>query len=120
MDPRKEEVSVMAENSEKTATKQRGKPFPKGQTGNPGGRPKRTEQEFELIAACKDKTPDALNVLEEIMRNGENERNRFAAALAIIERAHGKPVQPTELKAAISVSNLTDEQLALIAASRSE
>ena len=33
----------------------------------------------------------------QIMESGENERNRFAAAIAIIERGHGKAVQPTTL-----------------------
>ena len=67
--------------------------FKKGQSGNPGGRKKRTPEEFELIRACKDKTPAALDVIEKIMVSGENERNRLAAAQAIIERAYGKPTQ---------------------------
>jgi hypothetical protein len=89
----------MAENSEITGKKPRGtgKRFAKGQTGNPGGRPARTPQELDLIAACKDKTQAALDVLTKIMEEGENERNRFAAAMAIIERGHGKAVQPTTL-----------------------
>lgn len=87
----------MSENRQKTDRKPPKTAFKPGISGNPGGRPKRTEQEFELIAACKDKTPEALAVLESIMANGENERNRITAALAIIERAHGKAVQPTTL-----------------------
>lgn len=83
----------MAENSKKQP---RGKPFAKGQTGNPGGRPKKTQEEYDLIAACKAKTPDALDVIERVMRTSDNERNQLAAAMAIIERAWGKPVQPTE------------------------
>lgn len=69
--------------------------FKQGVSGNPSGRPKRTPQELDLIAACKGKTADALDVLLSIMANGENERNRITAAMAIIERAHGKPLQPT-------------------------
>jgi len=71
--------------------------FKKGVSGNPGGRAKRTPEEFELIAACKAKVPAALDTLVKIMETGENERNQLAAAQAIIERAYGKPVQPTEL-----------------------
>lgn len=82
----------MAENSKKT-----GKPFAKGQSGNPGGRPKKTAEELDLIAACKAKTPDALETIEKIMREGTGERNQLAAAMAIIERAWGKPVQPTDM-----------------------
>jgi len=112
----------MSDNRQKTDSPKRKAPktaFTKGQSGNPGGRPKRTEEEFELIAACKDKTPDALNVLMQIMSNGENERNRITAALAIIERAHGKAVQPTTLKATFALADMTDEELAAIATSRS-
>lgn len=92
----------MAGNSDETANRQRGtgKPFPKGVSGNPSGRPKRTEEELDLIAACKQKTEDALFVLLSIMENGENERNRMAAAMAIIERGHGKAVQPTVMSTA--------------------
>ena len=87
----------MAQISEKTAKVKKGgtgKPFVKGTTGNPGGRPKRTPEELDLVAACKAKTPDALLVIENIMNNGENERNKLAAATAIIDRAYGKPTQP--------------------------
>lgn len=73
-----------------------GKPFSKGSSGNPGGRPKRTEAELDLIRACKDKTPQALATLVRIMEHGEKERDQMTAAMTIIERAWGKPVQPTE------------------------
>lgn len=86
-----------AENSGKAAKgKPRGKPFAKGVTGNPGGRPARTPEELDLIQACKAKTPQALAVLVRIMESGEKERDQITAANMIIERAHGKPVQPTD------------------------
>ena len=69
--------------------------FKPGQSGNPSGRPKRTKEELDLIAACKERAPQALDVLMEVMTNGENERNRITAAVTIIERAYGKPVQAT-------------------------
>ena len=81
----------------KTKAKPRGKPIAKGQVLNPGGRPKKTPQELDLIAACKEKTPEALNVITDIMTNGEKEQTRLAAALSIIERAYGKPVQPQDV-----------------------
>ena len=84
----------MAANSRKSA----GRPFEKGQSGNPSGRPKKTKEELDLVAACKAKTPAALAVIESIMNKGENERNRITAAIAIIERGYGKAIQPTENK----------------------
>lgn len=87
----------MAANSEKTGKPRGpGKPFPKGKTGNPSGRPKRTAEELDLIAACKARTPEALDVIASIMLRGENERNRLSAAVAIIERGYGKSVQSVE------------------------
>jgi hypothetical protein len=74
-----------------------GRPFEPGQSGNPSGRAKRTQEELDLIDACKEKTPAALAVIEQIMMSGENERNRLAAAQYIIDRAYGKAVQQTEL-----------------------
>jgi hypothetical protein len=72
-------------------------PFAKGQSGNPGGRAKRTQEELDLIEACKKRTPKALEVIGQIMESGENERNRLSAAEYIIDRAYGKAVQQTEL-----------------------
>ena len=81
----------------KDKAKPRGKPITKGQVLNPGGRPKKTVEELDLIAACKAKTPDALDVMVNMMHNGEQEKNRLTAAMAIIERAYGKPVQPQDV-----------------------
>lgn len=86
--------------------------FRKGQTGNPGGRPKRTTEEFELIAACRAKTPDALATISRIMLSGENERNQLSAAMAIIERAHGKPVEHKEIRTGPLDSIEPDELIA--------
>ena len=85
----------MAANSGKKP-RGKGKPFEKGVGGNPRGRPKRTVEELDLIDACKAKTPAALAVIEGLMVNGERETTRLNAALAIIERGHGKPEQPVK------------------------
>jgi len=71
----------------------RGKPFKKGRSGNPGGRPKRTPEEIDLIEACKQKTPEALAVIESLMHEGSNERVQLAAAAFIIERGWGKAMK---------------------------
>jgi hypothetical protein len=90
----------MSENRQASDAPKRKAPksaFVKGQSGNPGGRPPKTEEQRTLEAMCKDKTLDALAVLIKIMESGENERNKITAAMAIIERGHGKAVQPTTI-----------------------
>ena len=72
-----------------------GRPLPKGKTGNPGGRPKRTAQEFALIQACQAKTAEALHTIETLMKKADKDSVRLAAAVFIIERAHGKAVETT-------------------------
>jgi hypothetical protein len=88
---------VMSQNTQETKRKAPKTAFKPGQSANPGGRPKKTPEELDLIAACKAKTPDALNVIVDIMQNGEKEATRLAAAQSIIERAYGKPVQPQDV-----------------------
>lgn len=82
--------------------------FKPGKSGNPFGRPKKTEQELDLIAACKDKTPAAMDVIVDLMQNGEREQTRLTAAMAIIERAYGKPVQPQDvaMSGALAISRI--------------
>lgn len=100
-------AAVLAENRKKP----RGKPFAPGNSANPGGRPKMTDEEFELVSACKAKTPAALKVIEGIMVNGQSEKTRLTAAIAIIERAYGKPKQEQDINLAgeIGIRNLTIE-----------
>lgn len=90
----------MSESRQKTDAPKRKAPktaFKKGQSGNPGGRPAKTEEERTLEAMCRARSLDALDVLLRIMEHGENERNQITAALAIIERGHGKALQPTTI-----------------------
>ncbi len=78
----------------------RGQPFRKGISGNLRGRPKRTPEEVELIKACRTKAPEALEVIEGLMRNADNDRVRLAAAQFIIERGFGKAPEKIEIFAA--------------------
>lgn len=113
----------MSENTLKTEKRKAPKTaFEKGKSGNPGGRPKRTQEELDLIAACKKRTPAALAVIESIMMEGQSDKARLSAAMAIIDRAYGKPTQPTEITGKDGgpiehkrVQELTDEELAAIA-----
>ena len=89
--------SDLAENSAKTAKKKpRGKAFKPGQSGNPGGRPAKTEEQRTLEAMCREKTVEALAVVLAIMDGGESERTKLAAAEIVLERGHGKAVERQE------------------------
>lgn len=78
----------------------RGKPFAKGRSGNPTGRPRRTPEEVELAEACRAKTKEALEVIDGLMRTSDNDRVRLAAAQFIIERGWGRAPERIELVAA--------------------
>lgn len=66
-----------------------GKPFSKGQSGNPAGRPKLPDGYKERALAY---STDMLDVLHAIAIDGSKPAAaRVSAASAILDRAHGKP-----------------------------
>ncbi|TAM08296.1 MAG: hypothetical protein EPN70_00715 [Paraburkholderia sp.] len=95
----------MATNSKKP--RGAGKQFQPGTSGNPTGRPKKTPEEQELIDMCRMKSRAALDVVEQIMLRGASERTRLAAALAVIERAYGKPRQEIDANVSGQIQTIT-------------
>ena len=89
-------TTEFAENSEKTAKpkrKVRGRPFPKGVSGNPGGRPKRVH---ELVALARGFSEEGLLKLAEMMRSKDVPPNTVLAAInSLLDRGMGKPTQVT-------------------------
>ena len=68
-----------------------GKPFKKGQSGNPGGRPKVAAEVKELARAH---TGVAIETLVSIMTNTKSApAARVSAANALLDRGYGKPPQ---------------------------
>lgn len=77
----------MAENS----GQQRGKPFRKGQSGNPAGRP---SGYAEFKEKCRAKDDKALNALESALGDPDH---AVAAAKVLLEFGWGKPAQSVEV-----------------------
>jgi len=66
-----------------------GKPFQKGQSGNPGGRPKVVAEVKEL---AREHTAEAIQTLVSIMNNPKSApAARVSAANALLDRGYGKP-----------------------------
>jgi Family of unknown function (DUF5681) len=68
-----------------------GKPFKKGQSGNPGGRPKVVAEVKEL---AREHTAEAIKTLVSIMNDSKSPpAARVSAANALLDRGYGKPPQ---------------------------
>lgn len=68
--------------------------FQPGQSGNPGGRPKAVAKVQDL---ARIHTEAAIGTLVEIMSDDTAAKPaRVAAAVAILDRGYGKPVQPID------------------------
>ena len=92
----------------------KGRPFAKGVSGNPGGRPKVLGDVQEL---ARQKSPEAIETLSKIMRDEKAApAARVAAANALLDRGFGKPTQPiSQTLARVDPSTMSDEELAAIA-----
>lgn len=83
-------MAKAAENSGVSATrKARGKPFAKGQSGNPGGRPK---GDSELRELARTHTEEAVTRLVHWMRS-DNAKASVGACAVILDRGWGKSPQ---------------------------
>jgi len=69
----------------------KGKPFQKGQSGNPRGRPRVPEEVREMARAH---TEEAIKALARVLRSKRSPASAVvAAANALLDRAWGKPQQ---------------------------
>lgn len=76
---------MAAENSKKAVV---GRPWPKGVSGNPGGRPK------GIAALAREHTDKAMGVLADALLN-DDARVRITAAKELLDRGFGKPLTMT-------------------------
>ncbi|MES1205004.1 MAG: hypothetical protein ABUS79_03625 [Pseudomonadota bacterium] len=87
--PQKAENSGVAAKIKKPRGK--GRPFPPGVSGNPGGRPRSVKEVQELASQY---TEEAVLTLVSVMRNCSDPKEVRQAAIAILNRACGMPAQP--------------------------
>jgi len=81
-----------------------GKPFQKGQSGNPGGRPKEIAEVKEL---ARQHMPAAIDALVSIMNNTKaSDAARVSAATALLDRGYGKPQQHIDAEIGSYVARL--------------
>lgn len=109
--------NVEAMSTLRTAKKQRGRPFRKGQSGNPGGRPAKTPDLLEVERLAREASPAAIQRLVFWM-NSTDPSASVKACNAILDRAFGKPAQAVEHTGHVmhDLSDFTDAELAAIIA----
>ena len=86
----------------------RGRPFKKGESGNPGGRPKVIA---ELRALARAYGPDAINELARLAGKAKSETARVAAIRELLDRGYGKATQVLEAENEVALDDINAEEL---------
>jgi hypothetical protein len=71
----------------------------KGQSGNPGGRPRQDVHVRELARAY---TEESIEVIVKIMRTSDNDMAKQRAAETLLARAYGQPTSYVETNSSIA------------------
>lgn len=89
--------------------------FRKGESGNPGGRPKKA---VTIAALAEEASEKALKKLVSLI-NSDKEQVSLAAAQAVLDRAFGKPKQSVDVASKKDVADFDLSELYAIAKSGS-
>ena len=106
---------MSTQNSDRSNGKSRGrpenlKPFKPGQSGNPGGRPKKRlidEVLTELLETAD--SSEALAVARALIKKAKKGDSK--AAQLVAERTQGKPKQKIEMSGSLDLKSKSDEEL---------
>ena len=80
--------------------------FHKGQSGNPGGRPRGARRMIETLAvAAREYSDLSLKTLAKLLKDPDP-RVRLAASCALLDRGYGRPAQSVELQVSGSITQL--------------
>lgn len=75
--------------------------FPPGQSANPFGRPRLTPEQAQDSAkfreACRERSPRALEILEELAERADRDSVRVNSTEIILAYGHGRPTQHNTL-----------------------
>ena len=93
-----------AQNSDNTALRVIGRPFQKGKSGNPGGRPKKLH--FSKLCENILKSRDGKELLREVMTDILKKKGMAAVLLMreMAERTEGKVTQPVEMSGELALT----------------
>ena len=91
--------------------------FVQGQSGNPGGRPKRTEEEKDALEEIRKLAPDAVEKMQEMLKSPRVPAIAKVRIIEIIlERTYGKPETAIRLNADVQANEAGRARLEAIAA----
>jgi hypothetical protein len=72
--------------------------FVKGQSGNPGGRPRLTPEVSRALEMARENTAKAIQVFIDVIESDVHSvEERMKAAAALLDRGIGKPTQQTDV-----------------------